>query len=46
MYNPETVESLLAYPGRYTRPSSSASVVAGARREPLRGLLRKVRKSA
>ena len=43
MYNPETVESLLAYPGRHSRPAHSST---GFRRGTVRSLVRKVRKTA
>ncbi|MCU1672043.1 MAG: hypothetical protein JWN77_156 [Frankiales bacterium] len=43
MYNAETVESLLAYPGRHSRPVHSST---GFRRSSVRTLVRKVRKTA
>ncbi|MCA1710192.1 MAG: hypothetical protein LC789_00570 [Actinobacteria bacterium] len=50
MYNPETIESLLAYPGRHSRPATSISGFDSSRRPwgqgGLRARLRKVRKAA
>jgi hypothetical protein len=46
MYNPETVESLLAYPGRHTRPSTSVSGFTTPSRATVRSLVRKVRRSS
>jgi hypothetical protein len=46
VYNPETIESLLAYTGRHTRPASSVTGFAAPRRTSVRSLLRKVRRSS
>lgn len=46
MYSPETVESLHAYAGRLTREVARARTSTSAPRPAVRGLLRKVRRSA
>jgi hypothetical protein len=45
MYNPETLESLLAYPGRFRRPTTATAGFDSPRRSGVRAKLRKVRKT-